>query len=130
MNYFLINKHDTLAECTCGQPYAGSFQTVHEVGSNSGGNKTSTSHATFVNTILFVLIDVLHHDRILLHADDFCDVCYASLATLQATGLDNEVNGTSNLRSHGFDRHFEPCHHNQRFHTSDGIAWRVGMDRR
>ncbi len=61
--------------------------------------------------------------------DDFGDVRDLSRAPLQAVGLDDQVDGAGDLLPHGLQRQVEAGHRDHGFHTGDGVARRVGVER-
>ena len=49
---------------------------------------------------------------------------------LEAVGLDDQVDGRGDLLPHRLDRQLEAAHHDHRFEPGQGVARRVGVQRR
>ena len=54
----------------------------------------------------------------------------AADAALQAVGLNDQVDGAGDLLPHGLERQVEAGHRDHRFDTGDGVARRIGVQRR
>src|SRR5262245_8540337 len=122
-----IDQHGSLLKRTRRQPNAGCFQLIHEIGTNSRGLKVPAGSSRFVNAFLYVLVNVLHDDRVLLHAHDFGDARHAADTALQSVRLNQNIQGARHLLTHGFDRQIEARHHDHRFQTRDRVARRIGV---
>ena len=69
-------------------PHACLFQLVHKTRTDAGGFELAHRAAVFVDAVLRVVVDVLHHDRVLFHAHDLGNVRHAPRPALQAIGLE------------------------------------------
>src|SRR3954447_16244150 len=85
----LISQHDSFAEGARRESHAALFEAGHETGADARGDEVADCPAPLVDAFLVVFENVLHHDRVLLHADDLGDVRYLAPATLHAVGLND-----------------------------------------
>ena len=103
------------------------FEACDKAGADASRNKLSDAATILVDTFLVVIKDVLHDDRVLLHAHDLGNGCHFTRATRQAVDLHNQVDRAGNLCSHRTQWHIKAAHHDHRLETSDRVTRRVRM---
>src|SRR5690606_16680376 len=72
---------------------------------------------------------ILHGDDFAFHAGDFGDMRDFARTVAQALYLYDDVDRGCDLLAHGFGRQVETAHGDHVFHTAQGLARIVGVDR-
>ena len=74
--------------------------------------------------------NILHHDDVAFHPLHFGNSCDLARAVAHTGLLHDEVDGGGNLLADDFDRKVDTRHQAHGFEAADGIARRVGVQRR
>src|SRR6516165_789822 len=106
-----------------------SFQLVCELGPYAGGGECAQRPPVFPDALLFEDEYVLHAHHVVFHSGELGDVRDPARSIGKASNLDYQRYGRSDLFANGFLRKVEVRHHRHGFHTCDGIARAVGVDR-
>src|SRR5262249_48940488 len=95
-----VTQQHSLLEQVARQLDAGRLQAVDEGGPTPRRLELAVGPPVLVDAQLLVTEDLLHDDHVLLHAHHLRDARHLSRPALQAVGLDDHVDGRTDLLTH------------------------------
>ncbi len=106
-----VFQQHALAEQVGGKPAARLLQPIHEAGPNPGRDEFPVGATVGIDAELPESENLLHDDRVALHAHHLGNAGNLARPTLEPAGLDDQVDGRGELRAQGADRQTRgrPC---------------------